>query len=99
MSTRKIKLDYFLKRNKVTQENFIKQNKFKTYDELVDFCKKRNLIPEKKENYKAFKQIEEQPIAKTKKQNVKKRSTPRRKVSQTHKKQSIRSSTKKIKNS
>jgi len=46
-----ISLEYLLKRKKSTLENFIKKNKLTSYDELVKYCKNRNLIPCEQKEY------------------------------------------------
>ena len=46
-----IDLAYLLKRKKSTLEKFIKKNKLTSYNELVNYCKNRNLIPCEQKDY------------------------------------------------
>jgi len=44
MGTQKIKLDYFLRKSKVSLKDFCEKNNLKSYDELVDYCLSKNFI-------------------------------------------------------
>lgn len=44
MGTQKIKLDYFLRKSKVSLKDFCEKNNLKSYVELVDYCLSRNFI-------------------------------------------------------
>lgn len=48
-----IKLDYILKRNKNTLDIFITKNKLTSYDDLIQYCRKRNFTPCEKEDFEA----------------------------------------------
>ena len=101
LSTKKITLEYFLKRNNVTLKNFIKQNNINNYDELVLVCIRKYLVPCEEKFYENSIKVENKikEINVIKKVNVKKKQTTSRKTSQPRKKQNSRNSVKKIKNS
>ena len=76
----KIKLDYYLKRKRISLEGFLKINKLTSYKDLLEFCNVRNFIPV---NIKEYEKISES----------KKKKPPEsvnRKISETQKKKSNR---------
>lgn len=46
-----ITLESILKRNKKTLLSFIQKNKLTSYDDLIQYCKRRKFIPCKEEDY------------------------------------------------
>lgn len=46
-----IKLEDYLARKRVTLGNFIKINKIKSYQEVLDYCKQRECLPITKEDF------------------------------------------------
>jgi len=74
LSTKKITLEYFLKRNNVTLKNFIKQNNINNYDELVLVCIRKYLVPCEEKFYENSIKVENKikEINVIKKVNVKK---------------------------
>ena len=46
-----ITLENILKRNKKTLLDFIQKNKLTSYDDLIQYCKRRKFIPCKEEDY------------------------------------------------
>jgi len=76
----KIKLDYYLKRKRITLQDFLKINNLTSYKDLLEFCNKRNFIP-----------VDEKELAKLNESKKKNKSEPTSgKTSKTQKKKSSR---------
>ena len=46
-----ISLEYLLRRKKSSLESFVKKNRLTSYNELVEYCKSRNLVPCEEKEY------------------------------------------------
>lgn len=86
-----VKLEILLSRNKISLKEFVIKNKIKSYQELLDFCKKRNFLPVSIELYNSA-----LPAVKKEKHVSQKKKSPVRRVSSSQKKQN-RDSNKKVK--
>ena len=77
-----ISLEYLLRRKKSTLENFIKKNKLTSYNELVEYCKSRTLVPCEEKEYDSI--VNSQKEVKKNvnvKKEVKKKATAKKAVS------------------
>ena len=67
-----IELEYVLKRNKSTLATFITKNKLTSYDDLIQYCGKRNFFPCKKEEFEiTMSMLNDYSVSKASKSEVK----------------------------
>jgi len=92
----KIKLEYILKRNKITLKQFLEKNHINSYEKLCNYCKEKSFIvcdkkefddilpPKKKEVVfkKEVKKSEERPVNISQKKKVKRSSSRKKQASQ-----------------
>ena len=90
-----ISLEYLLRRKRSSLESFVKKNRLTSYNELVKYCKSRNLIPCEKEEYDNIVVQKEVKKSVNEKKEVKKKPAVTRKTSKTSKTKKGRNTTKK----
>ena len=88
-----IDLKYLLKRNKSSIKEFIIKNKLDTYENLLEYCNRRKILPISEEEYNLEKPKKDEPVEKQAEKKVVKRKT-----SSTQTKSTRRNRSKKVRN-
>ena len=100
----RISLEYLLSKNKMTFKEFLEKNNLNSYEAMDAYCDRRNIISPDQDYYSQHagaKAVEKKAVVKEKvgAKDVKSKQPEKGTVSQTQKKQTSRSRTRKVKKS